>query len=276
MKLFHTLIALSLSALTFTACDEMDSDKRWNGPITAEVKKNVLIEDFTGQQCLNCPNAAEEITRLQQTCGENIIAVSIHGGSLSLSENKTPAGLANTQGDDYVSHWGVNSFPKGWIDRSGSLIDYEQWGASVVKRFSIEPKVDITITPNASVDANSTSVSFNVGVKGIENAQGKLQVWLTESQIVTYQLMPTGTRNYNYVHNHVFRASVSAPYGDDMTIVKGETQSKSYTYSFPDFTKLKNTTPWNPQNMSVVAFFYNETDGVMQVVDCKLVGTEAK
>lgn len=273
MKLFHTLIALSLFALTFVACDEVDSDKRWNGPITAEVKKNVLIEDFTGQKCINCPLAAEEIASLQQTCGENIIAVSIHGGSLSLSEDKTVAGLANTQGDDYVSHWGVNSFPKGWIDRSGSLLDYEQWGASVVKRFSVAPKVNIDVN---NIKVNTTDISFDVDVIGLENAQGKLQVWLTESNITAIQFMPDGTRNNNYVHNHVFRASVSAPYGDEMIVSKEKTEHKSYTYSFPDFTKLKNTTPWNTANMAVVAFFYNETDGVMQVVDCKLVNDAAE
>lgn len=276
MKLFHTLIALSLSALTFTACDEVDSDKRFSGPITVEAKKNVLIEDFTGQKCINCPKAANEIARLQQVCGERLIAVSIHGGSLSLSETKTPAGLANAQGDDYVSHWGVNSFPKGRVDRSGSLLDYEQWGALAVKRLGVEPKVEITITPTAPVDANSTSVAFNVDVKGLDNAQGKLQVWLTESQIKNMQFMPDGSRNADYVHNHVFRASVSAPYGDDMTVVKDKTESKSYTYSFPDFSQLKNTTPWNPTHMAIVAFFYNETDGVMQVVDCKLVGNAAE
>lgn len=276
MKLFHTLIALSLSALTFTACDEMDSDKRFSGPIEVEAKKNVLVEDFTGQKCINCPKAAEEIARLQQVYGERLIAVSIHGGSLSLSENASPAGLANTQGDDYVSHWGINSFPKGWVDRSGATIDFEQWGASIVNRFSVAPKVDIVVTPTTTVDANTTSVAFNVDVTGLENAQGKLQVWLTESNVKAIQLMPDGERNKDYLHNHVFRASVSAPYGDDMTIVKGETQSKSYTYSFPDFTNLKNKTPWNPQNMAIVAFFYNETDGVMQVVDCKLAGSEEK
>lgn len=274
MKLFHTLIALSFSALTFTACDEVDSDKRFSGPITVEAKKNVLIEDFTGQRCLNCPNAAEEISRLQQVYGNRLIAVSIHGGSLALSESSSKAGLANAQGNDYVSHWGVNSFPKGWVDRSGSLQDLEQWGASVMKRFGIAPKVEISVTP--TYDEATKSVALKVDVTGLENAQGKLQVWLTESSINAYQLMPDGTRNYNYVHNHAFRASVSAPYGDEMAITKGKTQTKNYTYSFPDFSQLRNTTAWVPANMAVVAFFYSNVEGVMQVVDCNLVDNTAE
>lgn len=274
MKLYKKLFAFALAALALTACDEMEPNERFTGPFRVEFKKNVLIEDFTGQQCMNCPFAAEEIHKLQEAYGtDHVIAVSVHGGSNALSETKSPQGLANAQGNDYVAHWGVSSFPKGWVDRMGTIDDKEKWAASVINRSAIEPKVDINVVSHGYMaDANGVeTIKLTVKVTGKQNATGKLQVWLTESGVKKYQLMGDGSRNFDYIHNHVFRASISAPYGDELAINEGETLSKDYEYQFPDFSTLKNKTPWVPANLSIVAFYYNDSEGVMQVVDQPLL-----
>lgn len=276
MKLYKKLFALAFAALALTACDEIDIDKRFSDPIPiiVEAEKNVLIEDFTGQQCMNCPLAAEEIHKLQEVYGaDRLIAVSVHGGSNALSETKSPQGLANAQGNDYVSHWSVTSFPKGWVDRSGSIDDKEKWAETIKNRFNITPKVDIKVVSHGyTADANGVeTIKLTVKVIGKHHATGKLQVWLTENNVKKYQLMDDGTKNYNYQHNHVFRASISAPYGDELAVSEGESISKDYEYQFPDFSTLKNKTPWVPANLSIVAFYYNDSEGVMQVVDQPLL-----
>lgn len=276
MKLYKKLFALAFAALALTACDEIDIDKRFSDPIPiiVEAEKNVLIEDFTGQQCMNCPLAAEEIHKLQEVYGaDRLIAVSVHGGSNALSETKSPQGLANAQGNDYVSHWSVTSFPKGWVDRSGSIDDKEKWAETIKNRFNITPKVDIKVVSHGyTADANGVeTIKLTVKVIGKHHATGKLQVWLTENNVIKYQLMDDGTKNYNYQHNHVFRASISAPYGDELAVSEGESISKDYEYQFPDFSTLKNKTPWVPANLSIVAFYYNDSEGVMQVVDQPLL-----
>lgn len=274
MKLYKKLFAFALAALALTACDEMEPNERFTGPFRVEFKKNVLIEDFTGQQCMNCPFAAEEIHKLQEAYGaDHVIAVSVHGGSNALSETKSPQGLANAQGNDYVTHWGVSSFPKGWVDRMGTIDDKEKWAASVINRSAIEPKVGIEVVSHGYMaDANGVeTIKLTVKLTGKQNATGKLQVWLTESNVKKYQLMGDGSKNFDYVHNHVFRATISAPYGDELAINEGETLSKDYEYQFPNFSTLKNKTPWVPANLSVVAFYYNNAEGVMQVVDQPLL-----
>ena len=181
--------------------------------------------------------------------------------------------MANAQGNDYVSHWGVTSFPKGWVDRSGSIDDKEKWAASVINRSAIEPKVDINVVSHGYTkdDNGVETIKLTINVTGKHHATGKLQVWLTESNVVKYQLMGDGTRNLNYEHNHVFRASISAPYGDELAVSEGESISKDYEYQFPDFSTLKNKTPWVPANLYIVAFYYNDSEGVMQVVDQPLL-----
>ena len=123
---------------------------------------------------------------------------------------------------------------------------------------------------NIAYDAASKTLNLDVSVTANESVTGRLQVWLTESGVVQQQYMPDGTKNNQYVHNHVLRASVNAPYGDPLTLAANAADTKHYTYTLPDVSALKNNTPWNTQNMSVVVFFYNDQQGVMQVIDHKL------
>jgi len=45
---------------------------------TGEVLRHVLVEEFTGVQCVNCPQGSQLIENLINTHGERLIAVSIH------------------------------------------------------------------------------------------------------------------------------------------------------------------------------------------------------
>ena len=270
MKLQHIILGMVMAAGCLTACDEVDSDKRFTGPVVPEARKNVLVEDFTGQKCVNCPSAADMVASLQQLYGaEHVVAVSIHGGSLSRDEATDKFGLANATSKAYNEHWGVSQWPSGKIDRTDGLQGPDKWAAAVLTRIIQQPAAELNIA-NIAYDAASKTLSLDVSVAAKESVTGRLQVWLTESGVVQQQYMPDGTKNNQYVHNHVLRASVNDPYGDPLTLAANATDTKHYTYTLPDVSALKNNTPWNTQNMSVVVFFYNDQQGVMQVIDHKL------
>lgn len=65
-----------------SSCSDLDEQDRFVYIKPADAARKVLIEDFTGQKCVNCPKATDEIHVLQETYGEdNIIAVGIHSAS---------------------------------------------------------------------------------------------------------------------------------------------------------------------------------------------------
>ena len=43
--------------------------------------KNILIEDFTGHLCQNCPDAARELEAIHDVYGAQIIGLAIHVGN---------------------------------------------------------------------------------------------------------------------------------------------------------------------------------------------------
>ena len=80
-----------MAAMMAVGCDEVDENDRLIYVKPQAVGRNVLIEDFTGQRCVNCPNASEEIARLQREYGaDTVIAVGIHSGPFSKSVRGTP------------------------------------------------------------------------------------------------------------------------------------------------------------------------------------------
>ena len=267
MKFYQILTVAAIALFTAVSCDKIDFEDRFDGPVAVESGKNILIEDYTGQKCSNCPLAHAEIKALQKAYGSSrVIAVALHGGPQAVDEgNPNLIGLANEESREYNRRLGKFSYPKGVVDRKSGLLDFEKWNAFAVSRFSAAPKVKLQLN-DISADTESRKITFKCSVEGIEAVKGNLQLWLTESNIVAVQIMPAvwgGGHKADYVHNHVFRAAVNGLDGEPIEIAASQNVSGEYSCSLKD--------GWNPQNMSLVAFFYNETDGVMQVTDAPVI-----
>ena len=261
--------------LTLCACDEIDEQDRFQkveiasggesggeggSEGTGFGAKNVLIEDFTGQRCINCPLATNTISTLQASFGhDRVISVAIHGGDLTLA---APTGLANAIGNTYTAERGVSSKPKGEVDRTGQLLDQEKWGTTVLERIAMTAHVELGVE-NIAFDADTRELSFNVNAAAdLTGAQGLLQVWLTESHIIKSQATPDHNRypyDLNYEHNHVLRACVSAKDGDALSLVAGGSETRTYKYILES--------DWVADNMSVVVIAYNAAQGVLQVIE---------
>lgn len=252
-------ITLFMTALLMAACSYIDEDERLIYVKPAPVERCVLIEDFTGQRCVNCPNAAEEIEKLIEQYGDAIIAVSIHSGPLGFHTNARFYGLSTDIGDDYYNHWNLEYQPVGLIDR-GAPVEYTAWGALI--REELQKTAPVEIGLNVSLD-DDFKLSILTEVKGVDgDTQGKLQLWIVEDNITAFQMMPGNIRNDDYTHRHVFRAAVNGQWGEDITVNEG--------YYVEQENSIVVDDDWNPENLSVVAFVYNDK-GVLQVTRAKVV-----
>lgn len=261
-NLFKSLLLLPLT-LALPACDDIDEADRWQPASDITVKKNVLIEDFTGQRCPNCPQAHEVMADIQQKLGAgHIIAVAIHGGSLALTDNgNSPVALANEESNALTAQFGVENWPMGFVDRIGSLTAPTAWTSQAVERCQAEPGVEITLD-NITFDEATRTLGLNVNTKALTDIDGTLHVWLTESNITAPQLNG-GTMDREYVHNHVYRAALNTPEGTPLKLTEDNSQSTACSYTLA-------RTYWKAENMAIVAFV-KTADGVAQVIEQKLL-----
>lgn len=267
MKLKNNIynkLAICAAALSLMACSNIDEDDRFIEVEPVEVAKRVLIEDFTGQRCVNCPNASEMIESLQEQYGaENVIAVGIHSGPFSKTASGRPLSLWTETGDYYFNSWNIDAQPTGVIDRKTVSSTYRSWGTIV--RDALQASAPLTLGATTSYDEATRTVTINVNAKGVLDVTGKLQLWLIEDNITDMQAMPDGSINNNYVHNHVFRTAVNGQDGEDFSIAWDEEKTVTSTYVLNE--------NWKAENMSVVAFVYNNS-GVQQVVKVPVISTE--
>lgn len=248
-----TSILTALLTLTMSACSHIDESDRLIYVKPADVKRRVLLEDFTGQRCVNCPKASDEIKALQEQYGEDhVIAVGIHSGPLGFYTKGDYLGLSTEVGDEYYDHWALEYQPVGLIDR-GAPLEYTAWNARIREELEKTAPVEIDI----ELHQNDNQLTVRAEVMGIDGTtSGKLQLWLTEDGITTFQMMPDGTRNMEYIHRHVFRAAINGTWGESVSVAEGETfTTKDYLFAIPE--------GWNADRLSVVAFVYND-QGVLQ------------
>ena len=239
-----------------TACDHISEDERLIYEKPEPAKRVVLLEDFTGQRCPNCPKATEVIELLQEMYGDAIVAVGIHGGPLAFAGNAKVIGLKTAMGDEYYNHWNLEDQPVGLINRHRP-VDYPEWVA-IVKEELAKP-APLRLDGTAVIEDDAITIQLKAeGTDG--TVTGKLQVWLLEDGIKTMQLMSDGTANLEYIHNHVLRVAVNGLWGEDFSINEGESVERTLTQALEP--------NWNKEQLSAVAFVYNDS-GVQQAVKIK-------
>lgn len=265
-------VATATMAMAAASCSNIDEGDRLIYVKPAEVGRAVLIEDLTGQRCINCPTGTDIITCIIETYGEdNVIAVGIHCGPLGFAGNSKRVGLKTDTGDEYYTHWanGTNlGQPSAIFNRKkgkGPIDNLNNWAAEV--GLIISEKANLSVNIANAYDAKTRKLTTKVGAFGVNGTvSGKLQVWIVEDGIKAMQLMPDGSANQEYIHNHVFRAAVNGTWGEEVTVKEGETTTKQYSYEH-----LPET--WNAENISVVAFVYND-NGVENVAKKHIVEHE--
>ena len=275
MKLHYAkyLLPAIATVAMLQSCDEVDSDDRYIEIPAVEVKKAVLVEDFTGQRCTNCPTAHVMIEQLQEQYGDAFIPVSIHSGEQSISITSTRNnGLATPTGEAYDAAAGVapHGYPSMIVDYDFSHI-YQGTDAVWVNavRNALEQTTPVelscTATYNPAASDGNPAIDITATASSTSPYTGKLQLWIIEDGIVAPQMGVNGQSGFDrtYVHNNVFRAAANGEWGQDITL-NPDTDPVSVTISYPLTDTWQLT--WVPANLKIVAFAYSTPGGVAQAL----------
>lgn len=242
-----------------------ETDSLYDAPV-AVVPRNVLIEDHTGQKCPNCPEASKLVHDFVQQYGNRVIPVAIHSEAQGIME---PEGLGTQLGNTYYNNWNIKFKPAGLISRvdggDGVVLDKTVWIYALQYVLGEETPLDIRVKAVAT-ETNTADVDVKViCAREGSSVNGKLQVWLTEDNIVAEQ-DSMGVHLADYIHNHVLRAAVNGTWGESVSLTGTEGSNiKEFHYAVP------LSQAWKPENLTVVAFVYGNDDGVVaQAAKAKL------
>lgn len=264
---YKALLTAAFAAMMFVSCDNVDEGDRYVELPKIESDRAVLVEDFTGQNCINCPDAHEELEALVEQYGDLVVPVSIHAGSFAVSKENTSfpndyVCLMTKEGQNICDAYGIQQFPMGVVD-FGKPITFDLWGTAV--RNARKKTTDVTITAKAQfkqTGENAGDIDITADIYCGTSREANIQFWITQDNIVTFQRSTKG-RDPKYVHNNVFRAQVFPEKKTGKAVMLEGREHVTVEGSIP--LRYNDQERWVAEDMNVVAFV-TDKDGIQQVV----------
>lgn len=297
MKSFKILALPAFLLFTATACDyvqvpqQTGNNNGGGGPQDTAVRK-VLLEDYTGHFCPNCPRAAETIHTLETTYEDKVIAISIHAGDFAKPASQyglptnPPVPPSNSfaedfrtpEGDEWNTQFGLFAYPLGMINRTPDpattnlLSQHFEWAPIIAQQLAKEPTAYLKLTPNY----NATTRSLDLTVKGtiLRDTAGTFMVKtvLIEDSVYEYQIDNLATPEWmQYYHNHMLRTSIDNPgSGGGDTAITGTSITANSTFS-RNYENFQISPGFNDSHCYIITFIYDVANNqVLQAEKVKL------
>ncbi len=287
MKKFINLILSCLIVITFTACEEEPpyinlspeatiTDTTYTvSTVPTPQPKTVIIEEFTGVRCPNCPDAQAEAKRLSQNNPGRVNIVTIH--PLNLLNSLTRPFDKNI-GDKFTSNHDMRTdagriifqligvtqqLPTGSINRrlfSGETnfaVDFSKWAAFVNNELTQPNPVNISISAKNSGDSIEVTCEL-IYTQNVSDSN-YITIMVTEDGIIDVQeKRVSGLTVYDeeYVHNHVLRAVVTSTTGDLLN-PRLPVYELNAGRAFKRVYRIARDPKWNASKLNVVALVHS-------------------
>lgn len=239
-------------------------DTTYTEAVPTPQSKVVLVEEYTGVECTNCPAAASILETYAASHPGKMISVGLHSGSLTAPIDKDGIRSKYDFRNDKVKSMMTSYYsedpskPASCFDRTKFETYYfslnkNAWTSYIDQRGSQTPPVNIVVNSAYNEEKNQAVITVKVSyTKAIAQKQ-TMNVWIVEDKIVDAQLYP-GTVDSAYEFHNVLRDFLTPSSGASfLTDVSSKAPGTVYERTF--IYDLDNT--WNIANCKIIAFVNN-------------------
>jgi hypothetical protein len=304
MKKTAVFLSLVISVIYLTGCDKIEGDHFqptaptdtayiFPADTTPDVYR-VLLEEYTGHTCGNCPAAAAIIyNTLVPAYGDDLVVIGVHANFFAepCPPHSRPPGsplgaysddFRTQTGEDWYTLFQIYSNPLGMINRIGypnnQIITSTDWNTEIAGIINNAPQVKIRIhniyNPSTRQLQTFSETKFLTQLNGKYN----INVVLTEDSIVTWQLNDAASSPNDsvFVERHVLRGfyqkpqdaplfgSINGSFGIPINASSAINTATKYTYGY----SVTLPSEWNASHVHVVVFVYDAaTYQILNVVE---------
>lgn len=253
-------------------------------PVPASAPHQVLIEEFTGQSCTNCPAGHHDLYLLDSANPGrlNIIGYYVQGLSLTTPPNGAiydfRTTIATTIGN--FLYGGINTLPVAGIDRDpvGTVttanllqIDRGNWDNLVPTLLSVVDSVNLSVSSSYNTTTDSAKISVTITYTKNVTSYQNLSIAIVEDSMVDLQ-DEFPVNDPNYIFTDVLRDYVTyVPTGD--AILPYQTPKTAGTALTRTYVHGISST-WIPAHCRVIAYILSTNAPyytIWQSAQCKLV-----
>jgi hypothetical protein len=244
------------SILAFAGCKEQPIEIPELGQGIVSQRK-VLVEEFTGVACVNCPQGAAELANLKGIYGENLVIVSIHAGEFADPLPESKYNFKTEEGTSLENYLGTPiGYPTAVVNRkkfagANSLQAFKnQWSGFIQQDLAIAPSIALNAVP--SFEAASRKLDVSVTILPSKNLTGehRISLMLTENHIIDAQ-EDGGNLVEDYEHEHVLR--------DMLTPFDGTVLTENLQIGVPIVKQFSMILPvdFKAENCKIVTFIHH-------------------
>jgi len=116
-----------------------------------QTERVILLEEFTGHTCVNCPEATHLAHDLKETYGEQLLLLSIHAGELAEpSDSPFEADFRTAPGTAIYNEFAPIGVPTGMVNRtesSGSVVLFKDgWEPAINNLINLPQQASISVS----------------------------------------------------------------------------------------------------------------------------------
>lgn len=269
-KILFILSFSSLVFFLFNACKEIGvpidftpvsknrSDTDYLASVDVPQQKVVLLEDFTGVRCVNCPDAHDVARQIVADNLGRVIVIAIHnGGPLSHPYSNSKENYETPEGYEIDNLLGTaTSHPTGDVDRkkypseSAILIDYHTWTTYVNEELLKSTPVNIFLKSNLDSVNRKLNTTVELHYTDTSSIDHFLSVMIREDGIIDPQLTSVGVQD-DYPHEFILRKMLTPVSGTLLNVSKEPGRLVKRT-----FTLDMIPAQWNLDNCKIIAFVH--------------------
>lgn len=283
----YIAIVIVFSFITFlNSCDVVEGDYEKIVEIDTNASKprlqNILITEYTGHKCGNCPPAAEEAKRLQKLYAKGrVIFMAIHAGDFAKPDASYPNDLRAKEGYPIMNSFGITLQPIGDINRilNGSgqrTFAYSEWSSVISTNIEKESPCIIKFE-NAEYNSETRKINAKINIEYFDNVttSDNIAVYIVEDSIVSPQKLyidQTEKKLTDYVHYGVLRGTMNGAWGDLISSSADISPKKGDKYDFDFNFTIPEGKTWRPNHIRLIAMVHdnNKSFVISQVKDTEL------
>jgi hypothetical protein len=259
--------------------------------------ENVLLEDYTGHRCGNCPPAAVLAHELKEANNGRVIVASVHAspgdGFQRISEpgdGEYPEyshDFRSVAGNDYVED--IDGFignPEGMVNRkldgTGSNWKFAPfWANAVEEILSSSDPLEMNLQVKTNYYTETRGLFIHVQSKTLEQMNGRynLVILLIQDEYTAWQKDYT-LANQDiefYHHKDILLGTINGSYGTQLFDGVSEPDDlfeNDYSYQIPDSIDTYGSTPGDAIGLSIIAYLMNrDSYEIEQVIEQEILVT---
>ncbi|MBS1773224.1 MAG: Omp28-related outer membrane protein [Bacteroidetes bacterium] len=277
------LFAGTIAVLALGSCKEKGplinfgnttaSDTTYLAAVETAKPRNVLVEEFTGADCTNCPAAAvtiENIAAQPDKIGRiNVISMHIKKNGVIFGPviGKSKYVFQTDKGTQLADlvYPGIGSIPVAGIDRvskgGSTILDKSDWASIINSQLALASNANMNVTSSYDPGTKTATIVVTVAYTKAVTAKQFLTVAITQDSMIDWQAKP-GEEDSVYEFSHTLRDVLTGVGGDEIlskyaTKEAGRVYMRTFKYTLGSIPKWPDG---KPENFHIIAIL-NNNDG---------------